>query len=38
VTQSRYDLVRGKQKNFSLGMPVTLAAHAGRKVKLRQAA
>ena len=38
VTQSRVsDLVRGKHENFSLEL-VTLAARAGRTVKLRLAA
>jgi predicted XRE-type DNA-binding protein len=39
VTQSRVsDLVRGKYEKFSLDMLVTLAARAGRTVKLRLAA
>jgi len=39
VTQSRIsDLVRGKHERFSLDMLVTLAARAGRTVKLRLAA
>lgn len=39
VTQSRVsDLVRGKHEKFSLDMLVTLAARAGRTVKLRLAA
>jgi predicted XRE-type DNA-binding protein len=39
VTQSRVsDLVRGKHDKFSLDMLVTLAARAGRTVKLRLAA
>ena len=39
VTQSRVsDLVRGKHERFSLDMLVTLAARAGRTVKLRLAA
>ena len=39
VTQSRVsDLVRGKHDKFSLDMLVTLAARAGRTVKLKFAA
>lgn len=39
VSQSRVsDLVRGKHDKFSLDMLVTLAARAGRTVKLRLAA
>jgi len=39
VTQSRIsDLVRGRFEKFSLDMLVTLAARAGRSVKLRLAA
>lgn len=39
VTQSRVsDLVRGKHDKFSLDMLVTLAARAGRTVKLKLAA
>lgn len=39
VTQSRVsDQVRGKHEKFSLDMLVTLAARAGRTVKLRLAA
>jgi predicted XRE-type DNA-binding protein len=39
VTQSRVsDLVRGKHDKFSLDMLVTLAARAGRTVRLRIAA
>jgi predicted XRE-type DNA-binding protein len=39
VTQSRVsDLVRGKHEKFSLDVLVTLAARAGRTVKLRLAA
>ena len=39
VTQSRVsDLVRGRHEKFSLDMLVTLAARAGRTVKLRLAA
>jgi predicted XRE-type DNA-binding protein/putative component of toxin-antitoxin plasmid stabilization module len=39
ITQSRVsDLVRGKHDKFSLDMLVTLAARAGRSVKLRVAA
>jgi predicted XRE-type DNA-binding protein len=39
VTQSRVsDLVRGKHDKFSLDMLVTLAARAGRTVKLKIAA
>jgi len=39
VTQSRVsDLVRGKHERFSLDMLVTLAARAGRTVRLRLAA
>jgi predicted XRE-type DNA-binding protein len=39
VTQSRVsDLIRGKHDKFSLDMLVTLAARAGRRVKVRIAA
>jgi predicted XRE-type DNA-binding protein len=39
VTQSRIsDLVRGRFEKFSLDMLITLAARAGRNVKLRLAA
>ena len=39
VTRSRVsDFVRGKHDKFSLDMLVTLAARAGRTVKLRLAA
>lgn len=39
VSQSRVsDLVRGKHEKFSLDMLVTLAARAGRTVRLRLAA
>jgi predicted XRE-type DNA-binding protein len=36
ITQSRVsDLVRGKWRNFSLEMLITLAARTGQKVELR---